>query len=165
MTQLADFIALSEMSDGQTFADAIFRRKYRAPAPAHGRHLFAWYRLPEGRWQVASYLNYLPYQGAMLIGGACTDGDLLRSMSDAERAAIEAAGGLMLQLVRFGEARFEAESVGTFGHCGDERSWSVLSQCGYVRLDDPHLIVRWNREPAPAARDALFRAVKSLGPF
>ena len=165
MTQLADFIALSEMSNGPAFADAIFRRKYRAAAPDHGRHLFAWYRLPDGHWQPASYLNYLPYQGAMLIGGACTDGELLRSMSEAQRAAIDAAGGLMLQLVRFGEARFAEDSIGTFGHCGDERSWSVLSQCGYVRLDDPHLIVRWNREPEPSARAALLRAVKSLGPF
>lgn len=162
---LESFIVVSEMSEGAPFADAIFRRKYRAPAPHHGRHLLAWYRAGGGLWRPVSYINYLPFRGAMLIGGACTDGEILRAMPDDQRAAIKASGGLMLQLVRYGEARFAGESVGTFGHCGDARSWAVLAQCGYVRLDDPHLIVRWNREPEPAARAALFQAVKRLGPF
>ena len=163
--ELDSFIVVSEMTEGAPFAEAIFRRKYAAGAPSYGHHLFAWYRAADGAWQVASYVNYLPFHGAMLIGGASTDGQVLRAMTAAQRDAIHAAGGLMLQLVRYGEARFEAQSIGTFGHCGDARSWAVLSQCGYVRLDDPHLIVRWNREPEPVARAALLRAVKSIGPF
>jgi hypothetical protein len=164
-SELEPFIAITEMAEGAQFAEPIFRRKYNAAAPRHGHHLLAWYRMEGGRWQAAAYLNYLPFHGAMLIGGASTDGRVLRSMSPDEQAAIVRSGGLMLQLVRYGEARFERESIGTFGHCGDERSWSVLSQCGYIRLNDPHLIVRWNREPEPEAFERLFRAVKSIGPF
>jgi peptidoglycan/xylan/chitin deacetylase (PgdA/CDA1 family) len=163
--ELDPFIVITEMAEGAPFAEPIFRRKYNAAAPQHGHHLFAWHRAGEDRWNAAAYLNYLPFKGAMLIGGASTDGRVVRAMAAGEQAAIAKAGGLMLQLVRYGEARFEKESVGTFGHCGDARSWSVLSQCGYIRLDDPHLIVRWNREPEPAAREALFKAVKSIGPF
>jgi hypothetical protein len=164
-SELEPFIVVTEVANGAPFADPIFQRKYAAPAPLHGRHLLAWYRCGNGHWRPASYLNYLPYRGAMLIGGACTDGQVLRSMNEEARGSIEASGGLMLQLVRYGEAKFEAESVGTFGHCGDARSWSVLAQCGYARLDDPHLIVRWNREPLAPARDELFAAIKTLGPF
>ena len=164
-SELEPFLVVSEMAEGAPFAEPIFRRKYNAAAPTHGHHLFAWWRAGEEAWKPAAYLNYLPFRGAMLIGGASTDGRVLRAMSADQQAAIERAGGLMIQLVRYGEARFEAESIGTFGHCGDERSWSVLSQCGYVRLDDPHLIVRWNREPEPARRDELLKAVKSIGPF
>jgi hypothetical protein len=86
-------------------------------------------------------------------------------MPQDQRERIKAAGGLMLQLVRFGESRYAGESIGTFGHCGDERSWSVLSQCGYVRLDDPHLIARWNREPDAGAKQQLIAALKAIGPF
>lgn len=163
--KLEDFIVITEMAEGAPFADPIFRRKYAASAPTHGHHLLAWWKRGNGAWQPAAYLNYLPFRDAMLIGGASTDGEVLRQMSDGERAAIEKSGGLMLQLVRYGEARFEKESIGTFGHCGDARSWSVLSQCGYVRLDDPHLIVRWNREPQGAAREELLKAVKAIGRF
>ena len=163
--ELQDFIVVTEVAEGAPFAEAIFQRKYAAAAPTHGHHFFAWYRAGGDSWKAAAYINYLPYRDAMLIGGACTDGRVARSMSSAEQHAIESSGGLMLQLVRYGEARFEAASIGTFGHCGDARSWSVLAQCGYVRLDDPHLIVRWNREPQGAEREALLAAIESLGPF
>jgi hypothetical protein len=163
--QLHPFIVVSEVAEGAPFAEPIFQRKYAAAAPLHGHHLLAWYRKGEESWVPASYLNYLPFRGAMLIGGACTDGRVVRGMSDAERHAIDSSGGLMMQLVRYGEAKFAAESVGTFGHCGDARSWSVLEQCGYIRLNDPHLIVRWNREPEGVVREDLLTAVKSIGPF
>jgi hypothetical protein len=165
MTALDDFIVITEMAEGAPFADRIFQRKYRAAAPRHGRHLLAWHRVDERAWMAVAYLNYLPFQGAMLIGGACTDGEALRALSLGQQAAIRAAGGLMLQLVRYGEARYAEESLGTFGHCGDARSWEVLSQCGYVRLDHPHLIVRWNREPGEAEKRSLVGAVDALGPF
>jgi hypothetical protein len=163
--QLHPFIVVTEVAEGAPFAEPIFQRKYAAAAPLHGHHLIAWYRKGDDSWIPASYLNYLPYRGAMLIGGASTDGRVLRAMSEPERRAIEAGGGLMIQLVRYGEAKFAAESIGTFGHCGDARSWSVLEQCGYVRLDDPHLIVRWNREPEGVMREELLTAIKSIGPF
>ena len=164
---LADFVVVTEVAEARPLAEPIFQRKYRAPAPpsSHGHHILALVRNPEGAWIAASYLNYLPFENAMLIGGACTDGSLLDKLPDWQRAGIHSAGGLMLQNVHYGEARFAKTSVGTFGYCGDERSWSILSQCGYQRLDHPHLIVRWNREPAPAARSALIHKVEALGEF
>ncbi len=163
--ELESFIFVTEMAEGAPFADSIFRRKYESSVPRHGHHLLAWYRTGKDFWIPVSYLNYLPFRDAMLIGGACTDGQILRSMSETERQSIKVSNGLMLQLVRYGEEKFETESVGTFGYCGDSRSWSVLAQCGFVRLDDQHLIVRWNRQPPESPRVELFEAVKSLGPF
>ena len=164
-TELEPFIVVTQMAICAPFAESIFQRKYAAPAPLHGCHLLAWYRSGENDWTPASYLNYLPFRNAMLIGGACTDGRVLRSMSEGEGRSLDASGGLMMQLVRYGEDRFEDNSIGTFGHCGDARSWSVLAQCGYIRLDHPHLIVRWNREPEGRAQNELVGAVNSLGPF
>ena len=158
-------IVISEMAEGAEFAEAIFRRKYAAAAPRHGHHLLAWYRKDERTWIPVSYLNYLPFREAMLIGGACTDGEVVRSMPEVLRRQIAASGGLMLQLVRYGEARFEPVSIATFGHCGDARSWAVLEQCGYRRLDHPYLIVRWNREAQGEARRVLLEGVEALGPF
>ncbi|AKS41360.1 hypothetical protein WM2015_981 [Wenzhouxiangella marina] len=155
---------VTELAEAGPLAEPIFQRKYGAPAPAHGHHLLVFCRCGED-WLPGSYLNYLEHRDAMLIGGACTDGRVLARMSEAGQAAVRDAGGLMLQAVRYGEARFASCSVGTFGHCGDARSWSVLAQCGYERLDDPHLIVRWNRRPAPWARRRLIRSVAALGPF
>lgn len=162
--ELSEFLLITEVAHGKPLAQAIFERKYRADAPEHGHHIFALYH-QDGNWRPASYINYLPHSDAMLVGGACTDGRILRSMTKPQQEVLESAGGLMLQLVQYAEARFSESSVGTFGHCGDERSWLVLERCGYRRLDHPHLIVRWNREPAPAAREELIASVAALGPF
>ena len=164
---LTNFVVVTEVAEAQPLAEPIFQRKYRTAAPpsSHGHHILALIRTPKGAWIAASYLNYLPFENAMLIGGACTDGSLLDKLPDWQRARIRSAGGLMLQTVRYGEARFADRSIATFGHCGDERSWTVLSQCGYQRLDHPHLIVRWNREPVPTARSELIRKVDALGEF
>lgn len=162
--ELDHLIAVSEVPDGQPLAEPIFQRKYRASAPAHGHHVLVFCCL-DGDWIPASYINYLPHQGAMLVGGACTDGRMLARLSREAQDRIRASGGLMLQAVRYSERRFETRSIATFGHCGDERSWSVLKQCGYVRLDDPHLIVRWNRKPGRWRRSRLLDSVQALGPF
>jgi hypothetical protein len=161
---LESLIHVTEVADGQALAEPIFQRKYRAAAPGHGHHVLVFCRL-QGLWVPASYINYLPHRGAMLVGGACTDGRILAALDPADQGRIRAAGGLMLQAVRYSEKRFERESIATFGHCGDDRSWSVLAQCGYERLDDPHLIVRWNRKPGRWHRARLLGSVQALGPF
>lgn len=161
---LARFVVVTEVADGQVLATEVFQAKYRALAPAHGHHIFAFLRMNEA-WRVGSYINYLPHRDAMLVGGACTDGSVIKQCSVDQRDRIEHAGGLMLQTVRYAEHRFAKASVGTFGHCGDERSWSVLSRCGYQRLDHPYLIVRWNRALGDAERSDLIASVAALGEF
>lgn len=162
--RLNDLVLVTEVADAQPLADPIFQRKYRADAPGHGHHIVVFCRLSSD-WIPASYINYLPHGKAMLVGGACTDGQVLARLNTDDQDRIRQAGGLMLQAVRYSEARFADRSVGTFGHCGDQRSWSVLAQCGYQRLDDPHLIVRWNRRLPGWTRRRLIRSVAGLGPF
>lgn len=163
-SDLDNLVIVTEVSDGQALAEPIFQRKYRASAPGHGHHVLVFCRL-NGDWIPASYINYLPHRGAMLVGGACTDGRVLARLPAEDQERIGRAGGLMLQAVRYSERRFESRSIATFGHCGDARSWSILEQCGYVRLDDPYLIVRWNRQPGRWRRARLLKSVKALGPF
>jgi len=164
---LGNFVLVTEIAEGQPLADPLFRRKYASAAPpsTHGHHIFALLRCDDGSWTPASYINYLPFEGAMLIGGACTDGCVLATLPEQRRDRIRAAGGLMMQTVRYGERRFADRSIATFGHCGDARSWSVLERCGYQRLDHPYLVVRWNREPTGAERAELIARIEALGEF
>lgn len=162
---LSPFIHVTEVAEGRALAADLFRHRYNDTAPDWGHHILAFYRRPDGAWSPASYVNYLPHDGAMLIGGACTDDRVLAAMTPGEQERVARAGGLMLQNVRYAEARFAGVSVGTFGHCGDARSWTVLERAGFVRLDHPHLVVRWNREPASPERDRLIAGVDALGPF
>ncbi len=163
-TRLQGLVVVTEVAEGQPMAEDIFQAKYRAQAPGHGHHIFAFLRAGTG-WQVGSYINYLPHRNAMLVGGACTSGAVLGQLSAERRQLIDQAGGLMLQTVRYAEQRFADRSAGTFGHCGDERSWSILAQCGYQRLDHPYLIVRWNRRLPDHEQAELVASVAALGEF
>ncbi len=163
---LAEFVTITEVADASRLAAAVLRRKYNMEVPPHGRHVLAFVAGEAGCWMPAFYVNYLPHRNAMLIGGAATDGEILRRLDAQRQALLADAGGLMLQSVRYSEARFGEVSVGTFGHCGDERSWSILERCGYRRIaDHPHLIVRWNRDLPGAERNGLVDSVRELGPF
>ncbi len=164
--RLAEFVTITEVADASHLAAAVLRRKYDMAVPPHGRHVLAFVAGESGCWMPAFYVNYLPHRNAMLIGGAATDGEILRRLSSQRQAALTDAGGLMLQTVRYSEARFADVSVATFGYCGDERSWSILERCGYRRIaGHPHLIVRWNRMIPEADRSALVESVRGLGPF
>jgi hypothetical protein len=164
--RLTEFVTITEVADAGCLAAAVLRRKYDMDVPPHGRHVLAFVAGEAGCWMPAFYVNYLPHRNAMLIGGAATDGEILRRLSERRQAALADAGGLMLQTVRYSEARFADVSVATFGYCGDARSWSILERCDYRRIaDHPHLIVRWNRNLPEAERAALVESVRGLGPF
>jgi len=165
---IADFVVVTEIAESQPLAEPIFQRKYRASAPPSdfGFNVFALVRTADEAWRPASYVTWREFEGARLIAGACTDGELLRALPETRQRAVKAAGGLMLQTVRYGEAKLaEAGSVASFGYCGDARSWSILEQCGYRRLDHEFLIVRWNRELPEKKRRTLIRQVGGLGAF
>lgn len=165
---IADFVLVTEIAEAQPLAEPLFQRKYRMAAPSSniGFNVFALVPGETGCWRPASFVTWLPFEGARLIAGACTDGELLRALPEDRQQRLNAAGGLMLQTVRYGEAKLaEMGSVASFGYCGDARSWSILEQCGYRRLDHEYLIVRWNREPAEGERRALIAKVEELGVF
>jgi hypothetical protein len=163
--RVREFFQLMEIDDGARVADALFRRKYATPAPGYPHHIAAFHRESDGRLALASYLHFLPHGDIMLIGGACTDGDLLRRLPDAERAAVDAAGGLMLQTTRYALDRFWDRCEAVFGHCGDERSFTVLARAGFVRAKPPYLIVRWNRELDEVRQRELIEQAAAIGPF
>lgn len=164
--RLAEFVTITEVADAGRLAAAVLRRKYDMEVPPHGRHVLAFVAGQGGCWMPAFYVNYLPHRNAMLIGGAATDGEILRRLSREQQAALADADGLMLQTVRYSEARFADVSAATFGYCGDARSWSILERCGYRRIaGHRHLIVRWNRALPEAEKTALIDSVRELGPF
>jgi hypothetical protein len=163
--RLRSFIIVTEVDDGACFAGELFQRKYAHPAPNYPHHLATFYRDAQGRSELAHYLHFFSSGDIWLIGGACTDGDVVRRMSPAHRAAIQSAGGLMLQATRYGLRKFGASKDAIFGHCGDARSFDVLMQAGFQPIDHPHLLVYWPRLLDDARRQALIAQAEALGAF
>ena len=163
--RLREFVLVTEVDDGGRFADALFQRKYAHSAPTYPHHLATFYRDGQGRYELVHFLHFFSSGNLWLIGGACTDGDVVRRMSAAQRAALDSTGGLMLQATRYGLHKFGASKDAIFGHCGDARSFDVLMQAGFQPVDHPHLLVYWPRLLDESQRNALIAQADALGAF
>lgn len=142
-----DFIVITEVDHGPAFAERIFQRKYRAGAPDFPLHFVAFWRRPDGAFVPVHYTHFTRFGESLLIGGSCTDGEVLRRMSPEQQAAVNDVGGAMYLTVRYALAKLENDTDATFGQCGDERSFSVLQRVGFARVPGyPYLIVRWHRD-------------------
>ncbi|MFC4821339.1 hypothetical protein [Dokdonella ginsengisoli] len=160
-----DFIIVTEVDRGPAFAAAIFERKYRARVPDFRHHVVAFWKRADGSFVPVSYVHFTDWGDIMAIGGACTDGDLLRRMSDAERAEIDRVGGINRAVTRYSLDRFAPRCDAVFGNCGDERSWGILSGLGFERVRDPHLIARWSRPLDAERQRELIEKAAAFAPF
>ena len=163
--RLAAFILVGEVERGDRFVRALFQRKFASPPPESGHHLVAFHARPDGAYAPAAYLHLWTQGTIGLVGGGCTDGHVLRAMSPAERAAIDASGGLLLQMLGFCFAKFEGGLEAFFGHCGDARAKEVDLRAGFLETRVPFLLVRPNRELPPERAETLVRQAEAIGRF
>jgi hypothetical protein len=160
-----DFIIITEVDRGPAFADALFKRKYRACVPDFRHHVVAFWKRGDGAFVPVSYVHFTDCGDLMLIGGACTDGEILRTMDEAQRASIDEGGGINLAVTRYCLARFAPRCDAVFGYCGDPRSWDILSRCGFERAREPHLIARWSCPLDEARRLEMIEKAMTFAPF
>jgi|SRR5579883_2638582 hypothetical protein len=165
MRDIDQFIVITEIDRGVEFAEPIFQRKYRTHAPDFPYHVVSFWKRGDGSFVPISYVHFWQRDRMMLIGGACTDGNVLRRMSDAERAAIDAAGGVNLLATRYALRRYGPLCDVVFGHCGDARSFGILMRCGFQPAKAPYLIAYWPRLLDERRRQALIAEADAIGPF
>lgn len=163
-TLIREFILISEVDDAR-IVQPIFRRKLGGDPPEVPHHVVSFYRAPDGALWPASYVHFRPFGDICLVGGASTDGDVMRRMRDDEREAVEAAGGLYLQALRWAFAHYADRCDAYFGYCGDARAWDVDMAAGFVATQHDKLIARWHKPLHENVRRALVAKAHALGPF
>ena len=163
--RLAPFVHIGEVERGDRLIRALFQRKFAGPPPEFGHHLIAFHARADGSYVPAAYLHLWTQGTIGLVGGGCTDGHVLRAMSAQERGAVDAAGGMLLQMLGFCFAKFEPGLEAFFGHCGDARAKEVDLRAGFRETRVPFLLVRPNRELTPARSEELLRQAEAIGRF
>lgn len=162
---LPDWLCISEVDHGAFFAAPLFRRKFGGDPPVQGHHLVAFYQRRPMVAQTLCYAHFMPFGDIVLVGGVCTDGEVIRAMPDGHRAQLGALGGAYYQVLRYGFARFAADCEAYFGYCGDARAEVVNLQAGFEKTGHPHLLVHWHREQHPVMQRALLAKAAAIGPF
>ncbi len=163
--RLDPFLHIAEVEGGGRLAEPLFIRKFGAPPPDFGHHLLCFHLRADGTRAVASYLHLWKQRTIGLVGGGCTDGNVLRAMSPAQRTAVTQAGGLLFHMLGFCFARFEAGLEAYFGHCGDARAKAVDLAAGFRETADPHLLIRPVGDLSPARATELLAQAKAIGSF
>ena len=163
--RLSPFLRIEEVADGGKLAAPLFIRKFGAPPPEFGHHLLCFHARDDGIPAVAAYLHLWKQRTIGLVGGGCTDGNVLRAMSPEQQAAVTAAGGLLFQMRGFGVARFEEGLEAYLGHCGDARAKAVDLAAGFRETADPHLLIRPVGHLTPGRAAELLAQAKAIGSF
>lgn len=143
----------------------MFERKYRASIPDFGHHIVAFGRLPCGGMLPVAYLHMTDAgDGLFLSGGACTDGERVRTLPQEAQQALADSGGLMQACLLYAMERFAScDAVAAF--CGDARALSVTPTVGLEPTDIKHLLVRWMRPLTASRQRLLLSRARSAMPF
>jgi len=160
-----DFIHITEVDQGPPFAQELFRRNYKVAAPEFPHHVVAFWQRDDGSFVPVSYVHFTDCGDIFLAGGAATDGDLLRTMSEAQRTALREYGGLMLATLRYGFERWGPRCEAIFTCCGDARALQTTPKLGFGETGIEYLLVHWTREPGARRRRELTAKAKSFMPF
>ncbi len=162
---LPPFVTCTEVDDGPFFVSGLFRRKFNGEPPAAAHHLLALVRLPSQQLAPACYAHFMPFGDIFLVGGVCTDGEVLRALPEPERLALKHCGGLYLHLLSYGFRRFAGHCEAFFGYCGDARAEEVNLAAGFVHTGHPHLLVHFHRQTHEVMQRALIAKAAAIGPF
>lgn len=159
-----DNLVITEVSETRLI-DPLFRRKFGDPAPDTPSHVVALYRLNDWTWIPLSYTHFQRFENVILVGGACTDGNALRSLPPGVADRIRDAGGSYLALLCWAFRRYADECEAFFGYCGDARAEAVDLQAGFRKAGPKHLLIHTPKLLDPATESRLIERMAALGPF
>jgi len=164
---LRDRLIITEVDAhaGEFMVGDLFRRKFASDPPDVSHHIVALYRADDGGLHVAGYSHMRPFGDIYLSGGSCSNGEVIRRMTDAERDALYAAGGTWHLILKYSFARFADRCDAFFGHCGDRRALEVALGAGFEMTAHQHLIVHWHKPLHEVVRRALVAKAAAIGPF
>ena len=162
---LREYFTITEIDHADLLAAGLFQRKFGSPPPLAGHHLVALHRADDGVLRVAGYSHAGEFGDVCLIGGACTDGPVMRCLPAAQAAAIRAAGGVWYLLIKYMFARYADRCEAFFGYCGDARAYEVDLRAGFEPTPHEHLIARWHKPLTASRRDELTAVAHAIGPF
>jgi hypothetical protein len=159
------FISVAEVDDGVALAEPLFQRAYGKSVPDFPHHIVAFYHRADGVQVPVSYVHFTNCGDVYLAGGACTDGNVLRSMTDEQQSALHEYGGLMLATLRHGFELYGPRCEAIFTCCGDRRALETTPKVGFIETGIEHLLVNWLQIADAKRRREMTAKAQNFMPF
>lgn len=165
--QLQDALKIVEVDDAEPLVGKLFRRRFNTPDfPKTPRHFVAMAQLPGGETLPVGYVHYEMWETSALCGGLVIDERGYRTLPRPVRYAIRSGGGIAQALMEESFEQLPPDTIAIWGHVGSNMSEKVCMRVGFVRTQDPYVMVAWRREPlGNDTKEAWLARVVALGPF
>jgi hypothetical protein len=160
-------IVFENVSSASGVVRSLFNRKFNADPPGNDwpYHLCAFWHSAPGHLKLVAYAHFGRFGDTCLVGGMCTDGNMIREMPAALRDEVTAHGGICVHLLRFGFREFAGKFDAFYGLVEDSRALEVDLAAGFVKTEHNKL-VRYLPKPLDAKHVACLDAkVLTLGAF
>lgn len=144
---------------------ALFKRRFGDDPPGIPHHVSAVVLRERVSLGTLCYIHFSAFEGALLGGGACVDGAVLRRMTPELRMLARREGGAYAMTLRWALRHFRPSCDAVFGYCGDRLAERIDLACGFERTSHQHLLVYWCCATDPMERSALLDKVAAIGPF
>lgn len=166
MSNIEQFVTVSELDEPGAEADALFQRAFRVPVARFPGHFLAHVR-PEGESDLllACYVHATDCGDIVLLGGACTDGGALRRLSDSQQEQLRQVDGIYQHTMRVIQDRMRSRFQAMLACCGDARSEQVILEQGWKPTPHDQLFACWLQDATPSRRAQMIAKAKSFMPF
>lgn len=162
---MLDYLHFTTVTDGSFFIEGCFHDKFNEHAPDHGHHIICFYRRSPTLFVPLNYMNFLPYDEVILVGGVMTNGEAFRHVPEKHSRQISEAGGAFFLNLQFGLDYFKDDCEAYFGLVEDQRSFEVGNKAGLLPTRHEKLLVNFHK-PLPASKkNELIEKIYKLGPF
>lgn len=162
---IEDFVEVRETEDAPELLEVLFRRKYQRALPQFPHHVAAYYRGKGGDAVPVCYVHFTDCGDILLGGGACVDNRILRQMTQSQRVALHAAGGLYHHVLAWSVRHFAQRFSAIFGYCGDVLAERVDRAAGFQSTAHERLLVYWTRDMDARRRGHMVEKANSFVPF
>jgi len=162
--KIEDFIDVRETEDVPAALESLFQRKYQRALPQFPHHVAAYYR-GDGVAIPVCYVHFTDCGDILLGGGASVDNRMLRRMTNDQRAAVHAAGGLYHHVLAWSVRHFAPRFAAIFGYCGDTLAERVDRAVGFQSTAHERLLVFWTRDVDARRRGHMVEKANAFVPF
>jgi hypothetical protein len=156
---------VTTLTGGPFFIGELFHAKFNDEAPEYGHSVIAFWRKSWTEFVPVCYANMLQHENVILVGGAMTDGRVLRELPEAIRVEIKQGGGLYYSVLKYSFDHFANDCDAFFGFAADARALKVDLAAGFEHTPHEHLIVHWHKPLNAWRKKRLVEKIHRIGPF
>jgi hypothetical protein len=164
-SEIFNVITPNIVDNAHFFINDLFNDKFGSDAPEQTNHLISFYKNASGHFLPVSYISFLPYKNTILIGGAITDGNVIRQIPEDQRKIITECGGVLYSMLEFGISHFGDKYDAFFAYTNNQKALEADLAAGFIETEHQYLVAKYHKPLSRWKKKKLLKMIHKLGAF